>query len=293
MLITTHWYGFLPTTSRGYLYHLSKTEENNLKISTFNFFNYLEERRRFPDDIELKSMFDLAATILSYMKSSKESNWIICEGSDDKIYLESILPEGLKVRILPVGGINNVVKLYHLLSNPLNNEDLIRDKDNCNKVLCLIDTDEKKFNYYGSDNRNDPIQLFRLQICYEHEKHVIRLLNPGRQGEVYDRTVIEDCLDPKIYYCALKQVIDSSDNESMKEIFNTYSFDDTASISKISGDDSFLIPNDPEYRKKTELKSFVSDRRNKYKIARTYADLVKEKPTEHQLANVIITFFKS
>ncbi|MGN8768827.1 ATP-dependent nuclease [Paenibacillus barengoltzii] len=290
VLITTHWYGFLPTTSKGYLYHLSKSEENNLRISIFNFFNYLEERKRFPNDIELKSMFDLAATILSYMKTSTETNWIICEGSDDKIYLESILSNSLKVRILPVGGVGNVVKLYTLLSNPLNNEELSDSKDNKSKIMCLIDTDEKKLNFYGPiPKRNDAIQMFRLQVCEEGQK--IKIVNPERQGEPYSRTVMEDCLDPRIYYQALKKVIDSSGDELMSEIFSKYNFDDTALVSKITGDESFLVSSEPKYRKKTELKEFVNDNKNKYKIAQAYAEINNANPIEHQLAIVISDFF--
>jgi len=293
VLITTHWYGFLPTTSKGYLYHLNKNKDDNLQISIFNFFNYLEEKKRFPNDIELKSMFDLAATILNYIKNSTESKWIICEGSDDRIYLESILPKDLKVRILPVGGIHNVVKLYNLLSNPLNCEDIIVTKNSNSKVLCLIDTDERKFNFYGAEEKNDPIQLFRLQICYEDQKPVLKLVNPGRQGEIYEKTTIEDCLNPKLYYEALKQVIDASEEEQIKEVFNMYAFDSTAAFSKIAGDDSFLFTNDVKYKRKIELKEFVNNSRNKYKIAKAYAFINNNSPVDHQLSRVICDYFES
>lgn len=289
VLVTTHWYGFLPTTSKGYLYHLSKSEDDALKISTFDFFNYLEDRRRFPNDIELKSMFDLAATILSYMKTSEVSNWIICEGSDDKIYLESVLPESLKVRILPVGGCSNVIKLYSLLSNPLNNEEL----DNNNKILCLIDTDERRLNFFGSTHKNDPIQLFRLQVCYEEQRYIIKLINPERQGEVYDKTVMEDCLNPKLYFRALEKVILTSDNESIKEIFCPYEYDESATTSMISGDESFLISTEAQYRKKTEIKEFLDNNKIKYKVAQAYAELNRVTPAEHQLAKAITQFFST
>lgn len=54
VMITTHWYGSLPITNSGHLLHVSKEIEGSVSISDFSFFDYLDERRRFPDDIALK-----------------------------------------------------------------------------------------------------------------------------------------------------------------------------------------------------------------------------------------------
>lgn len=88
---------------------------NTAKVDTFSLYSILEERRNFPDVIELKSMYDLATSIITYMRAKPEISWIICEGSDDKVYLEYILKDYKSISILPVGGCGNVVKLYQLL----------------------------------------------------------------------------------------------------------------------------------------------------------------------------------
>ena len=38
--------------------------------------------------------------------------WIICEGSDDKLYLETMLKEYKDFHIIPLGGCGNVIETY-------------------------------------------------------------------------------------------------------------------------------------------------------------------------------------
>ena len=143
IILTTHWYGFLPITQQGNMQHININTEDkdNINISTFNFYNYLEERKYYPDIIELKSMFDLAASILTYMRNNSDVNWIICEGITDKIYLEQILNEEINVNILPVGGCGNVVKLFQLLCLSMIEKTDISIIQS--KALFLIDTDSQ------------------------------------------------------------------------------------------------------------------------------------------------------
>jgi energy-coupling factor transporter ATP-binding protein EcfA2 len=60
ILITTHWYGFMPITNKGSLIHIDSNDVDTDKIKMFDFNNYLEEKRNYPDSVELKSTFDLA-----------------------------------------------------------------------------------------------------------------------------------------------------------------------------------------------------------------------------------------
>ena len=57
----------------------------------FFFEQYYGRRRSFPDVIELKSFFDLASSIITYIRTKPNDTWIICEGKDDKQYLECVL----------------------------------------------------------------------------------------------------------------------------------------------------------------------------------------------------------
>ncbi|GAK03911.1 hypothetical protein JCM19037_2272 [Geomicrobium sp. JCM 19037] len=290
ILISTHWYGSLPTITKGYLHHVTENkEEENHKIIQFNFFNYLEERRRFPNDIDLKSMFDLATSILSYVKSSERINWIICEGSDDKIYLEKVLKESKDCKILPVGGLGNVVKLYNLLTAPLSSDKKeLSQLKNHGKILCLIDTDEHKMNY--TDVQTDGVvQLRRLQK--NSDETSFDLIDPVRNA-IYEKTVIEDCLDPVTYYKAIKKVILETENQHITDIFNNYEFNHKASLSRLTGDNSILRPvNVQYYEKKKEIIDFFSRHDIKYLVAKAYS-IECRSDTYHKLESVIMDIFQ-
>ena len=70
----------------------------------------------------LKSYFELASSILSSMRADN-SNWIICEGSDDKLYLKHYLKDIPNLKLLSVGGCGNVTKLYQYLYIPFSERD--------------------------------------------------------------------------------------------------------------------------------------------------------------------------
>ncbi|MEK5099851.1 MULTISPECIES: AAA family ATPase [Bacillus] len=292
IIITTHWYGFLPITTKGQLIHLEKNLDN-LRISQYSFFNYLDNQRSFPEDVELKSMFDLATSILSYIKTNEEnSNWIICEGGDDKIYLDTILPDSKEYRILPVGGCGNVVKLFNLLLNPLLIDKKER-KDFKGKILCIIDTDETKMNYKFENLKDMPISLRRLQVFRSNNEEVIKLLDVAKQGTIYEKTEIEDCLDPEIYYNSIKKVILANQDSTIIDLFNNYELNREKKFSKISGDDSLLLPNGNEaYRRKNELVSFLEKPEVKMLVAKEYSQEAQDKKITHSLAIEIIEYFE-
>ncbi|TWL65752.1 DNA replication and repair protein RecF [Bacillus licheniformis] len=292
IIITTHWYGFLPITTKGQLIHLEKSIDN-LKINQYSFFNYLDNQRSFPEDVELKSMFDLATSILSYIKTNEtHSNWIICEGGDDKIYLDTILPENKEYRILPVGGCGNVVKLFNLLLNPLLIDKKER-KEFKGKILCIIDTDETKMNYKFENLKDMPIFLRRLQVFKSNNEEVIKLLDVAKQGTIYEKTEIEDCLDPQIYYNSIKTVILSSQDSNIIDLFNNFELNREKKFSKISGDDSLLLPNGNEaYRRKNELVSFLEKPEIKMLVAKEYSQESQSTNITHALAIEIIDYFE-
>ncbi|MBB6673679.1 AAA family ATPase [Cohnella nanjingensis] len=289
VIITTHWYGALPTINKGYLQHIQE-DDGNISITQFNFFNYLEERKRFPNDVELKSMFDLASSILSSMKSFNQGNWIICEGSDDKLYLESILTQKDKFRILPVGGIGNVVKIYNLLSNPISSDKKeFNPLNNTGRVLCLIDTDNLRLNFVGGDKDNI-VQLRRLQVSADNKE--VKLIDPARQ-EYYSRTVMEDCLDPETYYQAITAVINTKGTEQIRTLFNQFTFNENCSVSTLSAYHSVIKPNHMDfYDKKTDIEEFLSAHDVKYLVAKEYSKICAEKGyVDHKLEAQIMRIF--
>ncbi len=291
VMITTHWYGSLPITNSGHLLHVSKEIEGSVSISDFSFFDYLDERRRFPDDIALKSMFDLATSIISYSKSMKNTNWIICEGSTDKLYLEELLKDAGNFKILPVGGCSNVIKLYGLLSYPLSDKTTAQAMSG--KILCMIDTDRVKTNVSKATESYGKVDLRRLQTLKSNNIESVRLLEPWKQGQYYEQTVIEDCLDPKIFYETIKEIINLNANEDIQKLFALYSFNSDIKFSRIDGTASLLIPTNYESgSNKEKLIQFLADKKIKTKVAKLYNEKIKiTPPSNNSLVESIMGYF--
>lgn len=108
------WYGYLPIAQNGLMHYLM-LDGGQTKIKYFSLFNLMEDRKNYPDDVELKSMFDLASSLVSFMRRESSYKWIFCEGGDDKKYLQVMLEGYKNVFIIPLGGCGNVIKLYQIL----------------------------------------------------------------------------------------------------------------------------------------------------------------------------------
>ena len=284
IILTTHWYGFLPIAQNGNLHHITLVEDY-IQIDTFSLYNILEERRAFPDVIELKSMYDLATSIITFMRTQNNVAWIICEGSDDKIYLETMLKD-YDVTILPVGGCGNVVKLFQLLYSPLSE----KKEGKGAKALFLIDTDrlykEVKKPLEFSHSNDNLIILRRLQIS---EGKVI-LFDPCIPN-VYEQTEMEDCLEPKTYYLALQDCISKSKNNQLKGIFKKYAFVEESPTSVLRGDKSCIIAQDPKViSSKQKILDFAEESENKYSIAKSYKEICEKsgEKVEHDLEKEIV-----
>jgi len=233
---TTHWYGFLPITDYGNLNHI-KHEEDNIKIKNLDFYNLFEQQDLFPDDIEMKSFFELATSIITSIKSTtKFTKWIICEGSDDKRYLEYYLKFNQKnsnLRIIPVSGCGNVRKLYHLLYASLSEKDRVKVNG---KILCLIDTDLSQVGLNNNvlSDKNDTIYIRRIQI----HQDVIKLDKISQNSQRYSQTEVEDCLEPKKYFKAIKHIASGIDIEP---ILNSYKQNENCQISRVPSNNGEIV----------------------------------------------------
>jgi len=233
VLISTHWYGHLSIQWEG-LVHLIHEKNSNIKIDTYNLFNFRENLNQIkkknykdlPNDISLKSINDLTQSIISSLQAEEPYNWLICEGSSEKIYLDFYLKDLINSKnlvILPVGGAPEVKKIYEHLELPL------RDYKSSikGKVFCLVDTDKEKLNF-------SPRSVSE-QLVFK------RLLNDNNETTLEDNnysintpTEIEDCLEGKVFINTLKTYEDDtiiqgilSDEENIKnENLNSfYCFD--------------------------------------------------------------------
>ena len=233
IIISTHWYGHLSIVDRG-IVNLIHQKNNTLEVTPYNLFNITEKlnqdtknnRAALPNDITLKSVNDLTQSIIASLQAEQPYNWLICEGSSEKIYFDFYLKELIEknnLRILPVGGFREVKKIYEHLLLPLKDyKDSIEGK-----VYCLIDTDKKKLDF-------NPIEDPRLPIIFR------RLLNTQdmtqlkkNHFDVNTETEIEDCLNGKAFIETLKNYNDIyihpiiSDLKNMRDINgnSSYCFD--------------------------------------------------------------------
>ncbi|WP_298989612.1 AAA family ATPase [uncultured Campylobacter sp.] len=217
ILITTHWYGFLPVTLSGNAHFLSKEVDGDkikFNFSTFNLYNYRERLRQIvknrkdkdvemPNDIQLKSMHDLVQSIVSSVRLNKPYNWLICEGSSDKVYFDFYFKDLVKdnnLRILPVGGASEVIKIYEYLKLPMSEKDNIKGK-----IYCLIDSDGKSEQLVcDSKCKNNMVAKRILNNSKDQRTFLVDISSNNYEM----KTEIEDCLYGAIFIETLKTYIE-------------------------------------------------------------------------------------
>ncbi|MBR4175894.1 MAG: AAA family ATPase [Bacteroidales bacterium] len=262
LFITTHWYGSLPILKSGNLMHIDHDQE----ITLFDLENYFEQRGNHPNDINLKSFFDLAAAIISAYRNSN-CHWLLVEGVEDKLYLQYYL-DSKNIQILPLSGCGNVKKVYEYLFTPVSNskQELPNKKEP--KILCLVDTDSLNSQLnVDSKTKNKQLQIRRWnENTTTHEIELKTIEDPN-----ITQTEIEEILEPAIFYNTLKTCIANFGNDDEKDAFNAFEYDENVLTSRIKGDYSILnhLGNGRNMRHDKELINAFVDRM-KHEIASTY-----------------------
>ena len=201
ILYTSHWYGFIPTLTCGSILNISYVS-GIYDFNIFNADNYREEIKfadrehngKLPIDVMVKSSNDLVQSILSSIIRDDCYNWILCEGSSDKIYMTAYLEDEIvnkRLRIIPVCKASEIKKMYEHLSIAI--EEL---KDSVKgRVYMLTDTDAQLLEYDTKDGL---------------EKHIIcrRIVNEGditrlvkiKANPKSPKTDIEDALNGRLFH---------------------------------------------------------------------------------------------
>lgn len=266
IIISTHWYGYLPIVSNGSATSLRKNEKNEISIDYFNLYNYRESitqsRKKIkgvlPVDYNIKSYDDLVQSIIFSLLPLEPYNWIICEGLSEKIYFEKIFEDEIKLknlRILPLGSFKEVRKIYNYLLSPIKDPDY----NIKGKVICLIDTDTE-----------------RVEVEYEKNKHLFfeRLLNNKDTGttlveinsmQTNPPTEIEDCLNPVLFFQTLMEF--SIEYPTIDNILKNNKLIETAKASS-----QFM---DLKTSELSSIKDFFDDNEgfNKIRFAKKYVEL--------------------
>ncbi|AFY47123.1 hypothetical protein Nos7524_1237 [Nostoc sp. PCC 7524] len=204
LIFASHWYGFFPTIEKGSIAIISKKDGEN-KIDLINLTNYREQIRQLknasrgnlPYDIRLKSINDFVQSVITSSMNDEPYNWIICEGSSEKIYFSKYfedIVEKKKLRIIPVGGASEIKKLYnHLLVSYEEFKDEIKGK-----IILLSDTDRDLVNYDTKEYTN----LICKRIINSEQERVTKLIKIS-SNPTAPKTEIEDVLNGKQFYDTL------------------------------------------------------------------------------------------
>lgn len=232
VLFSSHWYGFIPAIPTGCVANIVKKDDKHI-ITIFDIFKYREEikhgisdnKGNFPIDITLKGINDLVQSIISSVINSEINyNWLVCEGSSDRLYLEAYLKEEVKdleLKIVPVSGLGDANKIYQQLT--LAFEDLKSDIKG--KVFILGDTDEDLKQYQTKDIKN--LKFKRIVNDKVSEKTLLVDMDSIKTG----KTDIEDALNGKVFNIVLNRFKDENDelsfvnDEEMEEKASYYAMD--------------------------------------------------------------------
>lgn len=206
VIITTHWYGFLPVLGLGIAHNIVDSENEKI-ITSYSLSKYQEEiniskiQHEPPYDVYLKGIYDLVQSIVASLRADKPYKYILVEGSSDKIYLEKYLKSYIlndNLRIMPLGGCGEVQNVMEHLYMAMNKT---RDKYT-GKVLAIVDTDSKILQpkFY-----EDIESLKFRRILFDSTEKNISLVNINSlRGTPI--TAIEDILEPNIFKTVLKEI---------------------------------------------------------------------------------------
>ena len=213
VLFTTHWYGYIPSVIRGNTVIMGKGSEVGHKFDFINIVKYREDtrimsnqsRNQLPFSVQLKSINDLVQAIIYGSMSENPFNWLICEGSSEKIYLSDFLSEFVeshRLRILPVGGYSEVKKLYNHLSIAF--EDFKQEMKG--KVFLLCDTDstlDMNTTNLRQDAQHPKLKYRRLIVNEGSENAELVVINSSIAAS---SSVLEDVLNAETFLKVLEQM---------------------------------------------------------------------------------------
>jgi hypothetical protein len=205
LLFTTHWYGFFPTVESGNATVITwqKNEHCTDLISLPSYREQVKQvarqsKGKLPYDIRLKSINDFIQSIITSTIGENPFNWLICEGSSERIYFSAYFSDLIatqRLRIVPVGGAKEIKRIYAHLSASY---DEFRTEIN-GKIILISDTDEELVRY--------PTQDFPNLMCKRivNNSAMVKTELVGIDSNpVSPPTEIEDSLNGKHMFHTLK-----------------------------------------------------------------------------------------
>lgn len=237
ILITTHWYGFIPVIGQGIIHDVVKETEDsgaaNIEIKSYSLNDIREKitvdgryrRDQLTSDIYLKSKYDFIQSVIASLRADIGYNYLFVEGSSDALYLKFYLDEIGKnnnLKIIPLGGVGEVISILNFLQLSLSSQ----KEQISGKVIGLIDTDET---VQSIKDFRDSNYIYLRRIRFNHEINDIVLELPTSQA-FSPPTTIESVLLPEPFYKALSFFSEVNAYEELSFI-NGNSFDSSSKCS--------------------------------------------------------------
>jgi predicted ATP-dependent endonuclease of OLD family len=281
IILTTHWYGFLPAMQSGTAVFLN-IEDDKVISEKYDLGNYREkiiqtirkEKGKLPYDVFLKSNYDLVQSIILSIRKPNSYKWILCEGSSEKIYFSHFFKKEIEdgyLRILPLGGCGEIVRIYEYLQVG------IEEKDGAisGKILALIDTDEQL-------NKFKPLKTIKClsfkRLYFKDGK--VSLIDIDA-SDVANTTEIEDALSAKLF-C---EVLSNIGTSEIKRIIS----DNGIQPDAIWSYDAMDLK--PSQEKKIK-EYFDSEDGNKIKFALAYVKSPNFNPKKEPLYSEVLNYLK-
>lgn len=202
LLFTTHWYGFIPTVEDGCVSVITKIDKGHL-FDLVSVSSYREDvkqairssKGKLPYDIRLKSINDFTQSVVTSILTNEPFNWLICEGSSEKIYFEKYfadIKKEKKLRIIPVGGASEIKRIYNNLQVAY--EDF--KKEIQGKVILVSDTDTELVQYSTRDDLKN-LLCYRIVNTDKDKKTTLVKID---SNPISPKTEIEDALNGKLFF---------------------------------------------------------------------------------------------
>ncbi|ENU29515.1 hypothetical protein F991_02562 [Acinetobacter sp. CIP-A165] len=176
------------------------------------------KEKQLPTSIQLKSINDLVQSIVCGSMSDNPLNWIICEGSSEKIYLSYFLKdiiEKYNLRILPMGGQPELLKLYRHLSIAFKDF----DAELSGKVFMFCDTDEIPRDTFPKETEHKKLKLTRLINNENTMKTELVHMNNNISSS---KSELENVLNAKTFIKTLENFKDNYPDELVDLIPENY-----------------------------------------------------------------------
>lgn len=272
LIFTTHWYGFIPTVEDGCVSVISKdVKADNHTFDLIRVSNYREaikqnvklSKGELPYDIRLKSINDFTQSVITSILDDTPYNWLICEGSSEKIYFRKYFQQLIidkKLRIIPVGGAAEIKKIYNNIQVAY--EDFKNDVNG--KIVMISDTDAQIVSY---PTRNDLKHLI-CQRIYNDEKTRKTTFERMDSNKVSPKTEIEDALNGLQFYETLVEFKDEHPEieQVLKGVENP-------------SEEAAYFSLDLSLSKRQILDKFFNTGNTKFEFAKKYSEKISDKFT--------------